>query len=147
LFLGEEKLPETILVVDDDVDVLNLVVTILTAAHFIVLLAGSGEAALTIALKHAGTIDLLLSDVDMPVMSGPELGEALKKSRPGLHVMLMSGGKTDSLLVLNYGWAFLAKPFIAKRLIEMIEDVLHSPNRSQTGGQEFDTRKNVKQEE
>jgi two-component system cell cycle sensor histidine kinase/response regulator CckA len=145
--LWNNSLPETILVVDDNVGVLNIVVKILTAANFLVLSALNGEAALALALKHRGTIDLLLSDVDMPAMSGPELGEALKKSRPDIHVMLMSGGKTDSLLVLNYGWAFLAKPFIAKRLVEMIEDVLHSPNRSQTGGQEFDTRKNIKQEE
>jgi two-component system, cell cycle sensor histidine kinase and response regulator CckA len=145
--LWNNGLPETILVVDDNVGVLNIVVKILTAANFLVLSALNGEAALALALKHRGTIDLLLSDVDMPAMSGPELGEALKKSRPDIHVMLMSGGKTDSLLVLNYGWAFLAKPFIAKRLVEMIEDVLHSPNRSQTGGQEFDTRKNIKQEE
>ncbi len=145
--MWNNSLPETILVVDDNVGVLNIVVKILTAANFLVLSALNGEAALALALKHRGTIDLLLSDVDMPAMSGPELGEALKKSRPDFHVMLMSGGKTDSLLVLNYGWAFLAKPFIAKRLVEMIEDVLHSPNRSQTGGQEFDTRKNIKQEE
>jgi DNA-binding NtrC family response regulator len=87
-------------------------------------------------------IELLLSDVDMPMMSGPDLGQMLKKSRPALHVMLMSGGGADgNLLVLNYGWAFIEKPFVNERLIQMVTDVLHSPDRSQLGGREFDARK------
>jgi hypothetical protein len=68
-------------------------------------------------------------------MSGPDLGEALKKARPDMHVMLMSGGANGNLLVLNYGWAFSQKPFVRVKLLRMITDVLHSPNRSQLGGQ------------
>ena len=90
-----------------------------------------------------GQIDLLLSDVDMPLMSGPDLGEALKKARPNMHVMLMSGGSNGNLLVLNYGWAFIQKPFVSTKLVQMVTDVLHSPDRSQVGGQEFDSRKDV----
>ena len=60
-----------------------------------------------------------------------------------MHVMLMSGGDTGNLIVLNYGWAFIQKPFVAKKLVEMILSVLHSPDRSQPGGQEFDSRKNI----
>ena len=74
-------------------------------------------------------------------MSGPDLGEALKKTRPDMHVMLMSGWVTGSLLVLNYGWAYIQKPFVPVKLVQMINDVLHTPNRSQLGGQEFDSRK------
>ena len=44
------------------------------------------------------------------------------------------------MLVLNYGWAFLQKPFVTKRLIEMINEVLHTPDRSQHGGESFDSR-------
>ena len=55
--------------------------------------------------------------------------------------MLMSGGKNGNLLVLNYGWAYIQKPFVREKLVEMITHVLHSPNRSQLGGQEFDSRK------
>jgi hypothetical protein len=44
-------------------------------------------------------------------------------------------------LVLNYGWAFIQKPFVTVKLLQMITDVLHSPDRSQPGGQEFDSRK------
>ena len=88
-------------------------------------------------------IQLLLSDVDMPLMSGPALGAELKKTRPDLHVMLMSGGGIDgNLLVLNYGWAFIGKPFLIAKLIQMVTDVLHSPDRSQLGD-EFDSRKDI----
>jgi hypothetical protein len=47
-------------------------------------------------------------------------------------------------LVLNYGWAFIQKPFVPVKLVQMITDVLHSPNRSQPGGQEFDSRKDTR---
>jgi len=91
-------------VVDDDDDILKVVVPILKHANFRVLSANSGPNALKIAKKTTGKIDLLLSDVDMAQMSGPDLGEAMKKARPDLHVMLMSGGSKGNLLVLNYGW-------------------------------------------
>jgi hypothetical protein len=61
-----------------------------------------------------------------------------------MHVMLMSGGDSGNLLVLNYGWAYLQKPFVAVKLVRMINDVLRTPNRSQPGGQEFDSRKDVR---
>jgi len=135
---------ETILVVDDDDEVLQIVVAILKHANFRVLSANSGPNALKVAEKAEGKIDLLLSDVDMPEMSGPDLGEAMKKTRLDLHVMLMSGGAKGNLLVLNYGWAFVQKPFVATKLVQMVTEVLHSENRSQLGGQEFDSRKDTK---
>lgn len=134
---------ETILVVDDNDMVLALVVTVLERAGFRVLSADGGRQALELAAQTKEEIHLLLSDVDMPWMSGPDLGEALKKVRPGIHVMLMSGGVNGELLVLNYGWAFIQKPFVPVRLVEMIQEVLHSPDRSQLGGHEFDTRKDT----
>jgi hypothetical protein len=60
--------------------------------------------------------------------------------RPEIHVMQMSGGAHDTMIVLNYGWAFLQKPFVAKKLAEMINDVLHTQDRSQLGGESFDSR-------
>jgi two-component system, cell cycle sensor histidine kinase and response regulator CckA len=134
---------ETILVVDDNVTLLKFVVAILQRADFQVLSADNGASAIELAKETEGRIDLLLSDVDMPLMSGPDLGETLKKARPDLHVMLMSGGLNGNLLVLNYGWAFIQKPFVSARLVQMVTEVLHSPNRSQLGGQEFDSRKDT----
>ena len=131
---------ETILVVDDTASVLNLVVEILESANFHVLHANSGAVAVKQAADYCGKIDLLLSDVQMPEMSGPELGDALKQARPDMHVMFMSGFTGGDLLVLNYGWAFIEKPFVSKQLVEMVNAVLHSPNKSQ-GNHKFDTRK------
>ena len=132
---------ETILVVDDNELLLSVAAAILERAHFRVLSAISGPAALKLAGETDATIDLLLSDVEMPYMSGPDLGEALKKARPAIHVMLMSGGTNGNLLVLNYGWAYIQKPFVPAKLVQMIKDVLHTEDRSQLGGHEFDSRK------
>jgi two-component system cell cycle sensor histidine kinase/response regulator CckA len=131
---------ETILVVDDNETVLQCVVAILKHANFTVISADSGANAIEVAQATEGRIDMLLSDVDMPLMSGPDLGATLKKTRPDLHVMLMSGGVDGNLLVLNYGWAFIQKPLVPTKLVQMMLSVLHSPDRSQSGGQEFDSR-------
>jgi DNA-binding NtrC family response regulator len=136
----QKKTLETILVVDDNKEVRDMVVLVLEDAKFRVLSAEDGLAAIKLADETAEKIDLLLSDVDMPQMSGPDLGQLLKVKRPDMHVMLMSGGADGNLLVLNYGWAFVQKPFIPKKLVEMVTEVLHAPDRSQLGGQEFDSR-------
>jgi DNA-binding NtrC family response regulator len=134
---------ETILVVDDNEAVLGVVVKILENAKFRVLMADSGRAAIKLADETDERIHLLLSDVDMPGMTGPALGETLKAARPQIHVMLMSGQHDGNLLVLNYGWAFIQKPFVPTKLVEMVTSVLHSENRSQLGGEGFDSRKDT----
>ena len=103
--------------------------------------AQSGEDAIKLVGETEPKIHLLLSDVDMPQMSGPELGTALKKTRPDIRVMLMSGGD-NGLLIINYGWAYLQKPFLSVKLVQMVTDVLHSEDRSQPG-HGFDTRKDI----
>jgi DNA-binding NtrC family response regulator len=135
-----KKTLETILVVDDNKEIRDMVALVLEGANFHVISAGNGADALKLAAETDGKIHLVLSDVDMPQMSGPDLGQSLKSTRPDMHVMLMSGGADGNLLVLNYGWAFIQKPFVPKKLVEMVNDVLHSPDRSQVGGQEFDSR-------
>ncbi len=138
---SDAKTGQTILVVDDDEAVLHLVVEILRAAKFKVLSARDGILGVKLAAQTAEVIDLLLSDVDMPHLSGPDLGQKLKEARPNLRVMLMSGGHNGSLLVLNYGWAFIQKPFVPIKLVKMVREFLEAPDRSQTGGQEFDRHK------
>jgi two-component system cell cycle sensor histidine kinase/response regulator CckA len=134
-----EKL-ETILVVDDTDLVLKVIVGILKNANFVVLQATSGPTAIKLSGDYDGKIDLLLSDVKMPEMSGPDLGAILKKTRPEMHVMFMSGFHGGDLLVLNYGWAYIDKPFVSMKLLEMVNRVLHAPDKSQ-GSHQFDTRK------
>jgi len=120
---------ETILVVDDNECVLQTGVSILKRAGFGVLSADTGPSAIKLTENMDTQIDLLLSDVDMPQMSGPDLGEAMKKGRPDMHVMLMSGGDNGNLLVLNYGWAYIQKPFVPTKLVEMILSVLQKMSR------------------
>jgi two-component system cell cycle sensor histidine kinase/response regulator CckA len=141
--LGNKK-RETILVVEDSEILRTFIVAILERADFNVIWADSGPHAIDLAATTEGKIDLLLSAWDMPEMSGIQLGQALIVARPDLHIMQMSGGAHDALMVLNYGWAYLQKPFVAKKLVEMINNVLHSPNRSQPGGESFDTRLDTK---
>jgi DNA-binding response OmpR family regulator len=133
---------ETILVVDDDEVVLKTIVRLLEDANFRVFAADSGAEALKLAEATAGPIDLLLSEVELPQMSGPDLGKTLKKKRPDIHVMLMSGQENGNLLVLNYGWAYIQKDIVATKLVSMVTAVMHSPDRSQLGD-EFDSAKDT----
>jgi DNA-binding response OmpR family regulator len=112
---------ETILVVDDTDFVREIVVAILKYASFVVLQANSGPNALKLAAHYAQGIDLLLTEVKMAEMSGPYLAEILKQSRPDIHVMLIGG----DVLVFDYGWAFIQKPFKPVELLGMINAVLH----------------------
>jgi two-component system cell cycle sensor histidine kinase/response regulator CckA len=130
---------ETILVVDDTPLVLSSVSLILKNAGFTVLSASSPEEAMQISVDFAGTIHLLLTDVMMPRMSGPDLAKKLVKERTGLKVMMMTGYTGGDLLVLNYGWQLITKPFVPTLLREKVDNVLYNPNRSQ-GTDHFDSR-------
>ena len=57
-------------------------------------------------------------------LSGPDLALKLKESRPEMRVILMSGCPVDGMLVLNYGWYFIQKPFVPIQLVEKINEVL-----------------------
>jgi two-component system cell cycle sensor histidine kinase/response regulator CckA len=130
--------PETILVVDDTPIVLAGVSLVLKNAGFTVLSASSPEEAIRISSDFAGTIHLLLTDVMMPGMSGPDLAKKLVEQRTELRVMLMTGYDGGDLLILNYGWHLITKPFVPTLLCEKVNAVLHSRNRSQ-GTDYFDT--------
>jgi two-component system cell cycle sensor histidine kinase/response regulator CckA len=135
-----KKTPQTILVVEDHVLLLKLIKDILEDAHYTVLAANSAKKAILVEAAHSGTIDLLLSDVMMPGMSGPDLAKTLKKQRPKMRIILMSAYPDGALLVLNYGWHFIQKPFMPLALVGRIKDVLCSKTREQ-GTDHFDTRK------
>jgi two-component system cell cycle sensor histidine kinase/response regulator CckA len=116
-----EKL-ETVLVVDDTDIVRELLVKILREANFLVLEADSGAAALKLAADYEGRIDLLLSDITMPGMSGHDLVKSLTASRPEVRVLLTGGDFLDQ----GADHAFIQKPFSALQLIEMIQSVLRT---------------------
>jgi two-component system cell cycle sensor histidine kinase/response regulator CckA len=135
----EKNTLETILVVEDQFDVREVVRGILEHHGFCVLAAGNGAEAIQAESIAQGTIHLLLSDVMMPDMSGPVVAQLLKKHRPDMRVMLMSGYPDGDMLVLNHGWHFIQKPFLPAKLVERVNEVLHTPERSQ-GDDHFDTR-------
>jgi two-component system cell cycle sensor histidine kinase/response regulator CckA len=118
----------TILLVDDEQAVRSIVVKILRRANYNVLEAESGEAALRIADAHAGKIDLLLSDMYMPGLRGPEVAQALAPKRPGVRVLFMSGyADQDSRSGVPVDANFLNKPFSGKELAAAVEAVLKKP--------------------
>lgn len=134
---GTER--KTILVVDDDAMVLSLVTAILKKHGFLVLSATGPVEALHVESEYSDVIDLLLSDITMPVMSGSQLATLLLDHRPEIRVMFMSGYSEGPLLVLNQGWRFLRKPFLGTELLELVDETLHSSVPSQ-GTEHFDTR-------
>lgn len=131
---------KTILVVDDDELVLNVVASMLERSDYNVIRAVGPAEAVRLEAAYEGVIDLLLSDVVMPVMSGSQLASQIQQHRPEMRVMFMSGYPDGALLLLNYGWTFLKKPFVKEALVERVHETLHSGVRSQ-GTDHFDTRK------
>ena len=120
---------DTILVVDDEAKILEFVAALLTDRGYNVLTAGSGLDALAASRAHTGKISLLLSDFQMPGMSGVELATALTVERPKLRVLLMSGFP-EGMLVLNEGWHFLAKPFVASQLCALVSGLVRPEQKS-----------------
>ncbi|MEO7034714.1 MAG: ATP-binding protein [Polyangiaceae bacterium] len=117
----------TLLVVEDEVSVAKLVRRVLENAGFTVLLAHSAESAEALAAAHPGRIDLLLTDVVMPKVSGPVLADRLSHRFPGLLVLFMSGFTDDSLelnAVNGPARSFLQKPFTPEMLQARVFEVL-----------------------
>ena len=117
---------ETVLVVEDAVELRNLTNRLLTRQGYTVILAASADEAMQIV--DAGTaFDVLLTDVVMPGLSGTDLAQHLREGRPGLKVIYMSGYTEDTIVqkgVLIPGIAFLPKPFTADTLGSKIRSVL-----------------------
>ncbi|MGB3095798.1 MAG: PAS domain S-box protein [Candidatus Deferrimicrobiaceae bacterium] len=118
---------ETVLVVEDEKLVRDLVREILSQHRYKVLEASRGTEALEVSGRHKGPIHLLVSDVVMPGMTGPELARRLTALRPEMGVLFMSGYTDDAILhhgVLEHGAEFLQKPFKASALGAKVRKVL-----------------------
>jgi CheY-like chemotaxis protein len=117
---------ETILVVEDEPGLLKLVTSLLQNYGYSVLAARTPEEAIRIA-ERAGAIDLLLTDVVMPQVSGPELARTLTAIRPGLKIVYMSGYAETGMFrngLVDAGAEFIQKPFSAQSLTMKIRSVL-----------------------
>jgi two-component system, cell cycle sensor histidine kinase and response regulator CckA len=121
---------ETILMVEDDDGVRRLACRVLELLGYTVLCAESGDQALDLARDHQGKIDLVLTDVVMPEMSGREVERRLAEAGHAARVLFMSGYSDDAVLrhgVLETGVAFLQKPFTPAALGRKIREVLDAP--------------------
>ncbi len=122
---------ETILVVEDDPGVRRVTSRLLKNQGYIVLIAESGEQALEIAENHSGSVDLLLTDVVMPGLQGPELASSLLRLYPGATVLFVSGYTDPERFVdlnLNERRAFLQKPFTRETLEREVSALLKRPS-------------------
>jgi CheY-like chemotaxis protein len=120
---------ETILLVDDEESLRNVVVDLLGQLGYRMLSAASGPEALALAEEFSGKIDLLVTDVVMDPLPGPALAEKLARLRPEMKVIFISG-YADSLApdgILKPGTVLVHKPFTIKILSAKLREVLESP--------------------
>ena len=121
---------ETILLVEDDDAVRELTEVILVAQGYKVICADGPKRAEEITAERSQEIDLLLTDVIMPTMSGRELVRKLSARYPKMRILYMSG-YTDNVIaeggVLEEGLAFLQKPFTPRALAQKVREVLDTP--------------------
>ena len=118
---------ETVLLAEDDPSVRAVVSEVLSQKGYRVLRAPDGQAALEMARGQPGEIDLLVTDIVMPGMTGRELAEALTAERPGIRVLYMSGYTDDAVVrhgVLAEGMPYLQKPFSPRALASKVREVL-----------------------
>lgn len=114
-----------VLLVDDEPVVRNFVQYALTRYGFNVLAACDGIEALELSRRYDGAIHLLLSDVKMPRMNGPQLAEVISNERPDARILLMSG-ESSGELPENLRIDLLRKPFVPKTLLDRICAALES---------------------
>ena len=118
---------KTILVVDDEAEVRKLVGAMVSRQGYNVLTADSGDHAITVLKNQKNPIDLLLTDVVAPGMSGPMLADKLVELQPGLRVLFMSGYDNTQVVqryVVEKGYALLHKPFTVEQLGRKVAELL-----------------------
>lgn len=120
----------TVLVAEDEREVRGITRRILERAGYTVLVAEDGPGALALSRRHAGPIDLLLTDVVMPRMSGKELADRITAERPETRVVYMTGYTDDAIVhhgVLDEGVALVVKPFTATALLQALAAMPGTP--------------------
>jgi|SRR5215469_1718715 len=124
---------KTILVVDDEPEVRKLVSAMVGQSGYSVMTADSGEHALTLYKNHKGQIDLLITDVIAPGMSGPMLADKLAEFQPDLKVLYISGYDNTHVVqkyVVEKGHALLTKPFTLEEMQTKVRELLSATVRN-----------------
>ncbi len=127
--MAEPSPANTVLLVEDEPEVLRFLVKVLAVQGYRVLEAHDGTQALALCQQYPGPIHLLLTDVVIPDTSGPELAANIQALRPNIRFLYISAFDTG-LLRQNFGLnaraAFLQKPFDAEELLKKVHEVLQS---------------------
>jgi DNA-binding response OmpR family regulator len=121
---------ETILLVEDDAGVRAMVQTVLTDFGYRVLIATNGEEGLAMFQAHADEIDLIISDVFMPKMSGADMYERIRRHDPSARFLFISGymeERTYQELILRGGVDYIPKPFRPRDLLIKVRQILDRP--------------------
>jgi DNA-binding response OmpR family regulator len=126
---------ETILLVEDEPALREKLSDILGAAGYKLLVASSGDEGLRMAFRDANPIHLLLTDVVMPGLSGPQLARRVQAVRRETRVLYMSGypEASDTASVLQAGFGLIAKPFTKDKLLQRLRQVLEADVPAQAG--------------
>ncbi|MEN3343301.1 MAG: hypothetical protein V7644_2705 [Actinomycetota bacterium] len=122
---------ETVLLVEDDGGVRALAEVLLSEVGYAVLAARDGNDALRIVERHEGSIDLLLTDVVMPGLGGVALAEEVRRMRPGIGVVYMSGYPGDELRGVTGHAGLVAKPFTLETLLRPVRGALDAAAAAQ----------------
>ena len=121
---------ETVLLVEDQAEVRAVILATLARNGYKVLEAANGNEALTVLENHDGAIQLLLTDVVLPGMSGRDLAKRLLIERPDLRVLYTSGYTDETIAhhgVLEPGMTFIQKPFTPTELLVKVRNLLDAP--------------------
>jgi two-component system cell cycle sensor histidine kinase/response regulator CckA len=120
---------DVILLAEDDDGIRRLVRIVLEGKGYVVLDACNGVEGLALCKTHVGQIDLLLSDVIMPVLGGRELADGALRMRPGLKILFMSGFSEDTVVEdgIARGNGFLQKPFTSQALSQKVRATIDAP--------------------
>lgn len=127
-----ETQAKTILVVDDEPEIRKLVTAMLTRNGYRVFTADTGENAVRLYRSHPD-IDLLLTDVVAPGMSGPMIADEIAALKPAIKVLFMSGYDGTQVVqryVVEKGYSLLTKPFTMEQLEQRVRDVLSGTQTS-----------------
>jgi two-component system cell cycle sensor histidine kinase/response regulator CckA len=126
----------TILLVEDEEGVRSVLSELLIGLGYTVLPAGNGVEAVGIATTHAGSIDLVVTDMVMPEMSGQELGRTLAEKWPDLRILYMSAFASNIYspsALANALADFISKPFDLEDFVVKVRELIEAPPRSRPG--------------
>jgi DNA-binding response OmpR family regulator len=116
----------TVLVVDDEEDLRDIIRRMLQRRGFDTLIAGDSQEAIAVLRDHPGDVDILVTDLGLPGVSGGELSRTAKEVRPGMHVIYISGLPRDMAIaagLIDADALLVKKPFSSESLLEALRSV------------------------